>query len=130
VELEHLGLVAVGQPAEFTIRVPEGADAELAVSVQGPVEDIPVKVTGEFERRFRMSSLPLFRFSRGLINYKDSKPYSRLYRCLIEFIDWRVSDHMLFSRQRPCCLRTNFCSTDNFIRRKIRLIEGNDYVVI
>ena len=25
-------------------RVPEGADAELAVSVQGPVEDIPVKV--------------------------------------------------------------------------------------
>jgi hypothetical protein len=46
VELEHLGLVAVGQPAEFTIRVPEGADAELAVSVQGPVEDIPVKVTG------------------------------------------------------------------------------------
>ncbi len=47
VELEHLGLVAVGQPAEFTIRVPEGADAELAVSVQGPVEDIPVKVTGE-----------------------------------------------------------------------------------
>ncbi len=46
-ELEHLGLVAVGQPAEFTIRVPEGADAELAVSVQGPVEDIPVKVTGE-----------------------------------------------------------------------------------
>ena len=45
VELEHLGLVAVGQPAEFTIRVPEGADAELAVSVQGPVEDIPVKVS-------------------------------------------------------------------------------------
>ena len=26
------------------LRVPEGADAELAVSVQGPVEDIPVKV--------------------------------------------------------------------------------------
>ena len=49
VELEHLGLVAVGQPAEFTIRVPEGADAELAVSVQGPVEDIPVKVTGDTE---------------------------------------------------------------------------------
>jgi hypothetical protein len=45
VELEHLGLVAVGAPAEFTIRVPEGADAELAVSVQGPVEDIPVKVS-------------------------------------------------------------------------------------
>ncbi len=45
VELDHLGLVAVGQPAEFTIRVPEGADAELAVSVQGPVEDIPVKVS-------------------------------------------------------------------------------------
>ncbi len=63
VELEHLGLVAVGQPAEFTIRVPEGADAELAVSVQGPVEDIPVKVTGELERRFRMSSLPFYRFS-------------------------------------------------------------------
>ena len=28
----------------FVYRVPEGADAELAVSVQGPVEDIPVKV--------------------------------------------------------------------------------------
>ncbi len=63
VELEHLGLVAVGQPAEFTIRVPEGADAELAVSVQGPVEDIPVKVTGELEQRFRMSSLLFCRFS-------------------------------------------------------------------
>ena len=65
VELEHLASIAVAQPAEFTIRVPEvsvcgqfsgiffldlfstftqGADAELAVSVQGPVEDIPVKV--------------------------------------------------------------------------------------
>ncbi len=62
VELEHLGLVAVGQPAEFTIRVPEGADAELAVSVQGPVEDIPVKVTGELGQIFRMSSLLFSRF--------------------------------------------------------------------
>ena len=60
-ELEHLGLVAVGQPAEFTIRVPEGADAELAVSVQGPVEDIPVKVTGELEQRHNAWTNELYR---------------------------------------------------------------------
>ena len=29
VELDHLALVAVAEPAEFTIRVPEGADAEF-----------------------------------------------------------------------------------------------------
>lgn len=58
VELEHLGLVAVGEPAEFTIRVPEGADAELAVSVQGPVEDIPVKVTGNVKNGFVAQFIP------------------------------------------------------------------------
>ena len=58
VELEHLGLVAVGDPAEFTIRVPEGADAELAVSVQGPVEDIPVKVTGNVKNGFVAQFIP------------------------------------------------------------------------
>ena len=58
VELDHLGLVPVGQPAEFTIRVPEGADAELAVSVQGPVEDIPVKVTGNVKNGFIAQFIP------------------------------------------------------------------------
>lgn len=58
VELEHLSLVPVGQPAEFTIRVPEGADAELAVSVQGPVEDIPVKVTGNVKNGFIAQYIP------------------------------------------------------------------------
>jgi len=58
VELDHLALVAVSQPAEFTIRVPEGADAELAVSVQGPVEDIPVKVTGNVKNGFIAQFIP------------------------------------------------------------------------
>ena len=58
VELEHLALVAVAEPAEFTIRVPEGADAELAVSVQGPVEDIPVKVTGNVKNGFVAQFIP------------------------------------------------------------------------
>jgi len=39
-------------------RVPEGADAELAVSVQGPVEDIPVKVTGNVKNGFVAQFIP------------------------------------------------------------------------
>ena len=58
VELEHLAPVPIAQPAEFTIRVPEGADAELAVSVQGPVEDIPVKVTGNVKNGFVAQFIP------------------------------------------------------------------------
>ena len=58
VELEHLALVPIAQPAEFTIRVPEGADAELAVSVQGPVEDIPVKVTGNVKNGLVAQFIP------------------------------------------------------------------------
>ena len=58
VELEQLALVPVNEPAEFTIRVPEGADAELAVSVQGPVEDIPVKVTGNVKNGFTAEFVP------------------------------------------------------------------------
>lgn len=58
VELEHLGLIPVNIPSEFTIKVPEGADAELAVSVQGPVEDIPVKVTGNVRNGFTAEFLP------------------------------------------------------------------------
>ena len=58
VELEHLALVPIAQPAEFTIRVPEGADAELAVSVQGPVEDIPGKVTGNVKNGFVAQFIP------------------------------------------------------------------------
>jgi hypothetical protein len=92
VELEHLGLVAVGQPAEFTIRVPEGADAELAVSVQGPVEDIPVKVTGECETTFsNVVFASFFVFLMDLLTFKTVNPKCRLYQCLIEFADWRYS---------------------------------------
>ena len=35
VELEHLGLISINDPSQFTIRVTGGDDAELAVSVQG-----------------------------------------------------------------------------------------------
>ena len=35
VELEHLGLIQINDPSQFTIRVAGGDDAELAVSVQG-----------------------------------------------------------------------------------------------
>ena len=35
VELEHLGLISINGPSQFTIRVTGGDDAELAVSVQG-----------------------------------------------------------------------------------------------
>ena len=38
--------------------MPEGADAELAVSVQGPVEDIPVKVTGNVKNGFIAQFIP------------------------------------------------------------------------
>ena len=34
-DLEHLGLIPVGVPSHFTIKVAGGDDAELAVSVQG-----------------------------------------------------------------------------------------------
>ena len=34
-DLEHLGLIPVSVPSQFTIRVAGGDDAELAVSVQG-----------------------------------------------------------------------------------------------
>jgi len=35
VDLDHLDLVPLNAPADFTIRVAGGDDAELAVSVQG-----------------------------------------------------------------------------------------------
>ena len=34
-DLDHLGLIPVGVPSHFTIKVAGGDDAELAVSVQG-----------------------------------------------------------------------------------------------
>ena len=41
VELEHLGLIQINDPSQFTIRVAGGDDAELAVSVQGlSIQDI------------------------------------------------------------------------------------------
>jgi filamin len=57
-DLEHLGLIPVAVPSQFTIRVAGGDDAELAVSVQGPTEDIPVKVTGNVKSGFTAEFLP------------------------------------------------------------------------
>jgi len=57
-DLEHLGLIPVAVPSHFTIRVAGGDDAELAVSVQGPTEDIPVKVTGNVKSGFTAEFLP------------------------------------------------------------------------
>ena len=41
VELEHLGLIPINDPSQFTIRVAGGDDAELAVSVQGKPKIFP-----------------------------------------------------------------------------------------
>lgn len=59
VELEHLSLIPTGEPSQFTIRVAGGDDAELAVSVQGPTEDIPVKVTGNVKNGFTAEFFPI-----------------------------------------------------------------------
>jgi len=59
VELEHLGLISINDPSQFTIRVTGGDDAELAVSVQGPTEDIPVKVTGNVKNGFTAEFVPI-----------------------------------------------------------------------
>jgi filamin len=59
VELGHLGLISTNDPSQFTIRVTGGDDAELAVSVQGPTEDIPVKVTGNVKNGFTAEFVPI-----------------------------------------------------------------------
>jgi hypothetical protein len=44
----------------------------------------------------------------GLINYKDTKTKCRLYRCFIEFIDWRYSQSCWYFR--PSFL--NYCPSN------------------
>merc|ERR1719330_1846271 len=49
---------AITHEIEVTFNNDQGADAELAVSVQGPVEDIPVKVTGNVKNGFVAQFIP------------------------------------------------------------------------
>ncbi|XP_040581281.1 uncharacterized protein [Lepeophtheirus salmonis] len=58
VTLDHLSMVPIGDPSQFTIHVADGDDAELAVSVQGPSDDIPVKVTGSVKNGFTAEFVP------------------------------------------------------------------------
>eukprot|EP00096_Caligus_rogercresseyi_P015922 TRINITY_DN841_c0_g1_i2.p1 TRINITY_DN841_c0_g1~~TRINITY_DN841_c0_g1_i2.p1 ORF type:complete len:1301 (+),score=355.07 TRINITY_DN841_c0_g1_i2:98-4000(+) len=58
VKLDHLSLIPISSPSQFTIHVADGDDAELAVSVQGPSDDIPVKVTGGVKVGFTAEFVP------------------------------------------------------------------------
>ena len=54
----HLELMPVGEPAMFHIQVDTTDNAELAVSVQGPKTDLPVKVAGNVKNGFTAEFLP------------------------------------------------------------------------
>ena len=58
VSLTHLELMPVGDPAMFHIQVDTTDNAELAVSVQGPKTDLPVKVAGNVRNGFTAEFLP------------------------------------------------------------------------
>lgn len=58
VNLGHLELMPVGEPAMFHIQVDTTDNAELAVSVQGPKTDLPVKVAGNVKNGFTAEFLP------------------------------------------------------------------------
>ena len=58
VNLAHLELMPVGEPAMFHIQVDTTDNAELAVSVQGPKTDLPVKVAGNVKNGFTAEFLP------------------------------------------------------------------------
>ena len=58
VNLAHLELMPVGEPAMFHIQVDTTDNAELAVSVQGPKTDLPVKVSGNVKNGFTAEFLP------------------------------------------------------------------------
>ena len=58
VSLSHLELMPVGEAAMFHIRVDTTDNAELAVSVQGPKTDLPVKVAGNVRNGFTAEFLP------------------------------------------------------------------------
>lgn len=58
VQLQHLELMPVGEAALFHIQVDTTDNAELAVSVQGPRTDLPVKVSGNVKNGFTAEFLP------------------------------------------------------------------------
>ena len=47
-DLDHLGLIPVGVPSHFTIKVAGGDDAELAVSVQGTLSNYTTSICKHF----------------------------------------------------------------------------------
>ena len=60
VNLRHLELLPVQQPASFLIHIDGGGNAELAVSVRGPAHStLPVKVTGNVRSGFTAEFTPL-----------------------------------------------------------------------
>ncbi|XP_046603545.1 filamin-A [Neodiprion virginianus] len=56
--LGHLELIAVDQPASFHMAVDGSGSAELAVSVRGPLTELPVKVTGNMHSGFTAEFTP------------------------------------------------------------------------
>ncbi|XP_043676744.1 filamin-A isoform X1 [Vespula pensylvanica] len=56
--LNHLELIPVDQPANFHMDVDGSGSAELAVSVRGPNMELPVKVTGDINSGFTAEFIP------------------------------------------------------------------------
>ncbi|XP_043521085.1 filamin-A isoform X2 [Frieseomelitta varia] len=56
--LNHLELIPVDQPASFHMGVDGSGSAELAVSVRGPNNELPVKVTGDIKSGFTAEFIP------------------------------------------------------------------------
>ncbi|XP_016842924.1 filamin-A isoform X2 [Nasonia vitripennis] len=57
-ELAHLELLPVSEPASFHMAVDGSGSAELAVSVRGPSSELPVKVTGDIHTGFTAEFTP------------------------------------------------------------------------
>ncbi|XP_017837072.1 filamin-C isoform X2 [Drosophila busckii] len=56
--LSNLELIPVNQPSSFHITVSGGGAAELAVSVRGPLGELPVRVTGDIHAGFTAEFTP------------------------------------------------------------------------
>jgi filamin len=56
--LGHLELLPVAEPASFHMAVDGTGSAELAVSVRGPASELPVKVTGDIHTGFTAEFTP------------------------------------------------------------------------
>lgn len=52
-------LIPVNRPASFHITVSGGGAAELAVSVRGPLGELPVRVTGDIQKGFTAEFNPV-----------------------------------------------------------------------